>query len=75
MNANAATLAPDKSKTVKHAAERLLALVLRGPKSSARARVAAAFRHNGIAIAERSAHDRTRNWYRSSGGAWTRGLS
>ena len=75
MNANAAALAPNKSTTLKHAAGRLLALVWGGPEPSVRARVAAAFRRNGIAVAERSAHERTRDWYRSSRGTWTRGLS
>jgi len=40
-----------------------------------RARVAAAFRRIARAVDERTAHRKTQDFYRSSGAAWTRGLS
>jgi hypothetical protein len=43
--------------------------------ASARARVAAAFRKLAHGVDARTAGDRTRSFYRSSGMAWSRSLS
>jgi hypothetical protein len=42
---------------------------------SLRARVAAAFREIARGVDERTAHDRTHDFYRSSGAEWARRLS
>ncbi len=39
-----------------------------------RARIAAAFRDIARGVDERTAHERTRDFYRSSGAAWARSL-
>ena len=75
MTANAAIHARDKSTTARRTAGRLLALVWRGPTPSLRARVAAPFHEIGVGASEKSAHERTKEWFRSSGGAWTHHLS
>lgn len=41
------------------------------PRSSERARLAAAFRDLGAGEGAKAAFERTRNWYRSGGGART----
>jgi hypothetical protein len=71
MTARHATLTVDKPRTVKRAAS-----LLRFPvqRRFLRARVVAAFRQaNGRD--EKIAYAVTKEWYRSSGSEWTRGLS
>jgi len=44
-------------------------------RSKLRASVAAAFRKIARAVDERTAHRKTKDFYRSSGAAWTRSLN
>lgn len=71
MTAKHATVTVDKPRTVRRAAA-----LLRFPvqRRFLRARVVTAFRQaNGRD--EQTAYALTKEWYRSSGGEWTRGLS
>jgi len=43
--------------------------------TGSRQRLTAAFRDSGIAAEDTAAYARTKAWYRSSSGRWTRGLS
>ena len=74
MTAMSAILAPDKSITAKRAAGRLLALVWWAPRPDPRARVVSAFRDIGIGASEKRAHERTKSWFRSGAGPWTKHL-
>lgn len=73
MSAILAISTPEQSSTVQTVAP----LPLEVPRRSVlslRARVAAVFQEaNGRD--EKTAYARTKEWYRSSGGEWTRGLS
>ena len=71
MSAKHATLTTGKPKTV-----RRVAALLRFPvqRRFLRARVVAAFRQANDRD-EQSAYAMTKEWYRSSGSDWTRGLS
>lgn len=74
MTAIPATVVLDNAETVRRAPAPLHLPVQRRPEPSLRARVVAAFRDaNGRD--EKTAYARTKEWYRASGGEWTRGLS
>lgn len=75
MNANPATLAPDCSRTETEAAAPLRAPMPEKPGANITAKVATAFRDIGIGTDAKTAHVRTKAWYRSSGGDWTQYLS
>ena len=70
MNDNLATLAPNRTRTRKKAATRT-----KSPERKARATVAAAFRKIGNGADRKTAYERTKAWYRSSGSAWANCLS
>jgi hypothetical protein len=75
MNANPATLAPDWSRTEREATAPLPAPVPEQTGANITAKVITAFRDIGIGADAKTAHARTKAWYRSSGGDWTQYLS
>jgi hypothetical protein len=70
-----ATHTLEESRAVRQVATRKRAPALKHARVSPRAKVAAAFRELANGEDARSADDRTKEWYRSSGMDWARSLS